>query len=120
MARDEQLLVDRCGELTVRDATRMIRYWKVCAGDDCELAVQWHARRAYLSATLDGVHHLDAVLDAESGADFAAVLEVIDHELWQADQGAARAAGGAGEDVNGHAARDNVGRSSAQRRADAV
>src|SRR3954451_15762810 len=64
MTRDEQILVDRCGELNVRDVSRVMRYWRVCAGDDHELVDQWEARRAYLSATLDGVHHLHAVLDA--------------------------------------------------------
>jgi hypothetical protein len=108
MTRDEQLLVDRCGELTVRDVVQMMRYWKICAGDDHEPADQWTARRAYLSATLDGVHHLEAVLDPEGGAEVAAVLDDIDHELWQADQGAARAAGGVAD------------RSPAQRRADAL
>ena len=94
MARDEQLLVDRSGDLNVRDFTRLMRYWKVCADpDDRNPDRQWEQRRAYLSATLDGVHHLDAVLDAEGGAAFAAVLDDIDHELWLADQGAARAAG---------------------------
>jgi hypothetical protein len=51
---------------------------------------------------------LDAVFDAEAGAEFAAVFEGIDHELWQADQGAARAAG------------VDADRSPAQRRADAL
>src|SRR5215213_11789118 len=37
--------------------------------------------RACLSATLEGVQHLSAVLDPEAGAEFAAVLDDIDHEL---------------------------------------
>src|SRR3954469_10602499 len=28
MTRDEQILVDRCGELNVRDVSRVMRYWR--------------------------------------------------------------------------------------------
>jgi hypothetical protein len=93
MRRDEQLLLEQSQTLNVRDFTRAVRYWRLCATDDDPQSLrQWETRRAYLSATLDGVHHLQAVLDAESGHDFAAVLDDIDHELWLADQAAARAA----------------------------
>jgi hypothetical protein len=114
LARDEAMIVGRAAGLTVRDVVWLMGFWKTCAqpdGTPSDLDRQWEARRAYLSATLDGVHHLHAVLDAEGGGEVAAVLDDIDQGLWTADHHAARAAtDGAVELI----------RSPAQRRADAL
>ena len=69
-ARDEQVLVDRVGALSMRDATRMVAYWRQAADHEAAVRDAEHLhrrRRLHLSRSFGGMVRLDGELDPEGG-----------------------------------------------------
>ncbi|CAN5711726.1 HNH endonuclease signature motif containing protein [soil metagenome] len=116
-ARDEKMLVDAARELTWWPFRAAVRYWEQLAApdrieDDAETIHQ--RRRLHISDTIDDMTVLDALFDPLSGAIVRSQLEAIEHELFEADWAAAKAEHGE------KLARLFLGRTPAQRRADAL
>jgi hypothetical protein len=69
-ARDEAVLVDQVGTLPMRDAVRLLEYWRQAA-DRASVAREaehlHHRRRLHLSHTFGGMVRLDGELDPEGG-----------------------------------------------------
>jgi hypothetical protein len=108
--RDEALLVKAASEFDADQFAKVLRYWKACAdaegfGSDAE--ARHAARQASVSETLDGMVHINAVLDPEGGRLFKAIFDAIDTEFLRAD--------GRDHELNQIAPRTNP-----QRRADAL
>jgi hypothetical protein len=116
-ARDEAELVEAGARLSYRHFVRVVSYWRQRADADGveDLADRQHqARRLHLSESFDGAWFLDGVLDPISGAIVEGALKKIEKDLFESDW--AEAKGRVGDGVCG----SDLGRTSAQRRADAL
>jgi len=68
--RDEQVLVDTVGGLSMGDAFRALQYWKQAADAEAAAVDAEHLhgrRRLHVSRTLGGMVRMDAELDPEGG-----------------------------------------------------
>jgi hypothetical protein len=68
--RDESMLVDRVGALSMRDAVRVIAYWRSAANREAFTRDAEHLhrrRRLHLSRSFGGMVRLDGELDPEGG-----------------------------------------------------
>ncbi|HAX82745.1 MAG TPA: hypothetical protein DCY40_09285 [Actinobacteria bacterium] len=69
-ARDEAVLVDRVAGLSMRDAVRLIAYWRQAADREAftrDAEHLHHRRRLHLSRSFGGMVRLDGELDPEGG-----------------------------------------------------
>ena len=114
---DEERLVDRAESLRWSSFDRIIRYWCMySAPDDAERHAERRRseRRVHCSRSFEGMVVLDAVLDPVNGEIVARELERLERELFDADLEEARGRLGDGFTL------DQLGRTAAQRRADAM
>jgi Domain of unknown function (DUF222) len=103
-ARTEETLVESATKLPARDLRRAVGYWRQALDGPRALEdVQWRfaLRRLYLSPTLDGMVRVDGTLDPETGQTVMTALHAV-------------------MDADSHTDRTHDGRSSPQRRADAL
>jgi hypothetical protein len=117
LARDEAMLVDYAKELTYDEFVRLMRYWEQHADPDGaeEDAMERQARRdVYLVETLSGTFLGQMTFDAISGAIVAGELTRLERELFEADWAKAR------DELGRDPSVDELGRTPAQRRADAM
>ncbi len=116
-ARDEAVLVDKARWLRFDDFARVVAYWSQGADPD---GVEDDARdvraqrRVHLSRTFGGAWVGDVLLDPIGGSVVYDTLHAIEKELFEADWAAAR--GRLGREPAVH----ELGRTAAQRRADAL
>jgi Domain of unknown function (DUF222) len=116
-SRDEAVLVDHARTMAWADFVRAVEYWRQRAdpdGVERDAAHDQALRRVHLSAGLRGTGILDGMLTPLGYATVDAALRRIEHELFDADWAAARAAHG------DHASACHLTRSPAQRRHDAL
>jgi hypothetical protein len=116
LAADEPELVDGARRLHPRTFARVVAYWRHRAdpdGVEHEGAALHDGRRVHLSSSFAGTWFLDGVLDPVGGEVVATALARVGDELFRADWAAARAEHGDA------ATADRLGRTPAQRRADA-
>lgn len=113
-ARAERQLVGHTKRLPFHHFHKTVRYWEQLAdpdGVEDRAAKRYADRGAHLSKTFDGTQALDALFDVVGGAEFAAVFDSIEKELFDADWAEAKAT--YGDDVS----LDKLARTPAQRRA---
>jgi hypothetical protein len=116
-ARDEKLLVGHARTLSWSGFDRALGYWEQLAdpdGTEDDAAAQHDSRRAHRSQTSGGTWVLDAILDPVGGATLDEALSGIERELFEADWAEAKAVHG------DHVSLEKLGRTPAQRRADAL
>ena len=117
LARDEAMLVGQAGELQFRHFVRTLAYWTQLAdpnGAEAAAAKIHDSRRLHLSSSWKGQWYLDGIFDAIGGEILAQELKRIEKELFEADWAEAKARVGDGVGVG------DLGRTAAQRRADAL
>jgi hypothetical protein len=116
LAADEPELVRYARRLHPRAFARLVGHWRMAAdpdGVEDEGEALHAARRVHLSASFAGTWFLDGVLDPVGAEVVATALARVGDELFRADWAAARAEHGDA------ATADRLGRTPAQRRADA-
>ncbi len=117
MARDESMLVSYAAEMGFEDFYRALSYWKQLAdpegSDDAEEARRV-ARDAFLEPSISGMWLGQMTLDPISGSIVSAELKRLEQEFFEAD--CAEAA----ERLGRRPRTDELARTSAQRRADAL
>jgi len=117
LARDEEMLVTQAKRLRFEQFARAASYWDQLADPDGTEAVA-EARRArrdvYLEPSVSGMYLGQMTLDPISGSIVASELERIEQELFKADWAKAREESGKDPSL------DDLCRTSAQRRADAL
>jgi hypothetical protein len=116
-ARDEAVLVGQAERLAFRHFQRMIMYWQQLAdpvGVEHDADADHAARRLHLSQTMGGRWFLDGLFDPINGTIVADGLKRIEDELFEADWAKARAR------LGDRASANDVVRTAAQRRADAL
>jgi hypothetical protein len=114
--RDEEMLVTQATELKFAALTRVLAYWEQHADPDGATAsdmARQERRDAFLIQGIDGMWNGRMHLDPISGTIVASELSRLEKELFEADW--AQAKEERGRDPKLH----ELGRSSAQRRADA-
>ena len=117
LARDEEILVDYAKTLAFAEFVRVLRYWEQHADPDGaeEDAMEQQARRdVYLVPSMGGTFLGKMTLDPISGAIVSGELERRERELFEADWAKAR------DELGRDPTVDELGRTSAQRRADAL
>ncbi len=117
LAADEQLLVDEAKRLRFGSFVKVLGYWVQHVDPDGAAAADQarHGRRRFhLSHSFEGMWFADGVFDAIGGAIVADELKRIDKALFDADWAEAKARVGEG------VCADDLARTPAQRRADAV
>jgi hypothetical protein len=117
LARDEEMLVDYAKTLAFAEFVRVLRYWEQHADPDGaeEDAMEQQARRdVYLVPSIGGTFLGKMTLDPISGAIVCGELERLERELFEADWAKAQ------DDLGRDPTVDELGRTSAQRRADAL
>ena len=117
LAEDEQMLVGQAGALRHDQFAKVLAYWCQHAdpdGTEDAAAAQRARRRLHLSQSIEGMWFADVVLDPLAGAIVSNQLSAIEAELFEADWAEARRLRGEDAGV------DDLGRSAAQRRADAL
>jgi hypothetical protein len=117
LARDEALLVKQAKRLRFDQFTRAVAYWDQLADPDGteEAAEERRSRRdVYLEASLNGMFLGSMTLDPISGSIVSNELQRIEEEFFKADWARAR------EERGGNPAADDLWRTPAQRRADAL
>jgi len=115
--RDEELLVSQACRLRYGHFRRALAYWCYRADpaeSEAEADDDYKARQLHLSDGLRGTKLLNATFDPIGGAIFGDELSRIEDELFDADWAEARERLGPG------ACAADLGRSAAQRRADAL
>src|SRR5919197_307573 len=115
--RDEGLLVDQAVEMPFADFEQVVAYWVQVNdpdGSDAAAEERKAKRRCSLSESFDGELYGDFRLDPIGGAIFKGVFEDIERELFLADWAEARERLGRKPMVS------ELGRTPAQRRADAI
>ncbi len=117
MARDEAMLVAQAAEMGFEDFYRVLCYWKQLAdpdGADAAEEDRKNARNVFLEASFTGMWLGQMTLDPISGAIVSGELTRLEHDLFEADCAEAR------ERLGRTARLDELARTSAQRRADAL
>ena len=117
MARDEAMLVRQAAEMGFEDFYRALSYWKQLAdpeGADAAEEERKAARSVYLEPSIDGMWLGQMTLDPVSGAIVSGELERLERTLFEVDCDEAR------ERLGRTARIDELARTSAQRRADAL
>jgi hypothetical protein len=117
LAGDEEMLVGEAKRLGFEAFTRVLAYWCQQAdpdGVEADACRQREARRVHLSQSFGGMWFLDGLLDPISGAVVDNALRRIEQELFDADWAEAR------ERLGDAATVADLGRTPAQRRADAL
>jgi hypothetical protein len=117
MARDEELLVSQAKELGFEDFCRVLAYWKQLADPDGAQASEEEkkaSRDVFLTSSYDGVWLGQMTLDPINGAVVSNELNRLEHDLFEADCAQAK------ERLGRTARIDELERTSAQRRADAL
>ncbi|MFA5564972.1 MAG: DUF222 domain-containing protein, partial [Acidimicrobiia bacterium] len=113
----EAMLVEQANKLVFADFVRLVDHWvKIADPAAAEIAAQrcFERRSVFLSSGFDGTGFLDVQFEPFGHERFKTVLERIEQELWQTDWNLAKAK--LGDNItNG-----DLGRSSAQRRYDAL
>ena len=117
MARDESMLVAQAAQMGFEDFSRALSYWKQLADPDGADAAEEDrkaSRNVFLESSFTGMWLGQMTLDPISGSIVANELNRLEHDLFEADCAEAK-------DRLGHTARlDELARTSAQRRADAL
>jgi hypothetical protein len=114
---DEGQLVDHARQLSHRLFGRLVAYYVQAAdpdGAEADAEDQREARRLHLSESFEGMWFVDGTLDPIGGEIVSRALRTIEDELFCRDWDDAKAA--LGDDVRA----DALGRTPAQRRADAL
>jgi hypothetical protein len=117
LARDEAMLVDYAKDLTYDEFVALMRYWAQHADPDGaeEDDMERRARRdVYLVESVSGTFLGRMTLDPISGAIVAGELGRLEQELFEADWAKAR------DELGRDPRVDELGRTPAQRRADAM
>ena len=117
MARDESMLVAQAKEMGFEDFYRALSYWKQLADPDGADAAEEDrkaARNVFLEASFSGMWLGQMTLDPVSGAIVSGELNRLEHDLFEADCAEAK------ERLGRPARLDELARTSAQRRADAL
>ncbi len=117
LARDESMLVKQAKRLRFEQFTRAAAYWDQLADPDGteELAEARRARRdVYLEPSISGMYLGQMTLDPISGSIVANELQRIERELFASDWAQAR------EELGKEPTVDDLRRTPAQRRADAL
>jgi hypothetical protein len=110
-------LVELARTLPYEDFVKAVRYWEDLVDEDGaeDKAARDHAaRRVHVSESLDGNFVLDGRLDPIGGTEVATALRRIERELFEADWNEATDLHGTGVRI------EDLGRTPAQRRADAL
>jgi hypothetical protein len=117
MARDEEMLVAQATELGFDDFYRALSYWKQMAdpdGADASEEERKASRNVYLETSLSGMWLGQMTLDPISGSIVSSELNRLEHTFFEADCAQAK------ERLGRTARIDELARTSAQRRADAL
>jgi hypothetical protein len=117
MERDESMLVAQASEMGFEDFYRALSYWKELADPDGAEASDEErraSRNVFLETSFSGLWLGQMTLDPISGSIVAAELNRLEHELFEADCCQAK------ERMGRTARIDELARTSAQRRADAL
>ena len=117
MARDEEMLVAQAAELGFEEFYRALSYWKQLADPDGAEASDEErraSRNAFLEASFSGMWLGQMTLDPVSGTIVSGELNRLEHDLFEADCAEAT------ERLGRTACLDELARTSAQRRADAL
>jgi len=117
MARDEPMLVAQACELAFDDFERALEYWKQLAdpeGADAADEERRAGRSVYLESSYSGMWLGQMTLDPVSGSIVSAELNRLEHQLFEADCAEAKERLGRTPRI------DQLARTSAQRRADAL
>ncbi len=116
-ARDEKTLLDAARTLSFRDFQRSVGYWRQLAELDRvedDAADLRDRRELHHSPTLDGMGVLNGTLDPVGSAAFGEELTRLERELFEADWSDAK------ERLGDAVTLDDLARTPAQRRADAL
>jgi Domain of unknown function (DUF222) len=117
MDRDAAVLVGQAAELGFEDFSRVLEYWKQMAdpdGAEESDEAKKASRNVYLETSLSGMWLGQMTLDPVAGSIVANELNRLEHDLFEADCAAAK------ERLGRTARLDELARTSAQRRADAL
>ena len=117
MARDEAMLVAQGAQMGFEDFYRALSYWKQLADPDGAEATDEDrkaSRNVYLETSFTGMFLGQMTLDPISGSIVANELNRLEHDLFEADCAEAK------ERLGRSARIDELARTSAQRRADAL
>ena len=117
MARDEGMLVAQASDMGFEDFYRALSYWKQLAdpeGADAADEDRKASRHVFLESSFTGMWLGQMTLDPVSGSIVAGELNRLEHDLFEADCAEAK------ERLGRTARIDELARTSAQRRADAL
>jgi hypothetical protein len=117
MARDEGMLVAQASQMGFEDFYRALSYWKQLAdpdGADAADEDRKAARNVFLEESFTGMWLGQMTLDPVSGTIVASELNRLEHDLFEADCAEAK------ERLGHTAGLDELTRTSAQRRSDAL
>ena len=117
MARDEAMLVAQAEQMGFEDFSRALSYWKQLADPDGADAAEEDrkaSRNVFLEESLGGMWLGQMTLDPISGSIVSNELNRLEHDLFEADCAEAK------ERLGRTARIDELARTSAQRRADAL
>jgi hypothetical protein len=117
MARDEEMLVTQACDMSFEDFLRALAYWKQLADPDGAEASEEErraSRNVFLETSFSGLWLGQMTLDPVSGAIVSNELNRLEHDLFEADCARAK------EHLGRTARIDELARTSAQRRADAL
>ncbi len=117
MARDEGMLVAQASDMGFEDFYRALSYWKQLAdpeGADAADEDRKASRHVFLESSFTGMWLGQMTLDPVSGSIVAGELNRLEHDLFEADCAEAK------ERLGRTARIDELTRTSAQRRADAL
>jgi hypothetical protein len=117
MARDEEVLVGQAKDLDFEDFHRVLEYWKQLADPDGSEETQEEkkaSRNVFLGSSYNGMFLGQMTLDPIGGAIVAGELNRLEHDLFEADCAEAK------ERLGRTGRIDELARTSAQRRADAL
>jgi Domain of unknown function (DUF222)/HNH endonuclease len=117
MERDEGMLVSQAAQMGFEDFYRALSYWKQLADPDGAEAADEDrkaSRNVFLEASFTGMWLGQMTLDPVSGTIVAGELNRLEHDMFEADCAEAK------ERLGRTARFDELARTSAQRRADAL
>jgi hypothetical protein len=117
MARDEEMLVEQAAQMGFEDFYRALSYWKQLAdpdGADAADEDRKASRNVFIEQSLGRMWLGQMTLDPISGSIVAGELNRLEHDLFEADCAEAK------ERLGRTGRLDELARTSAQRRADAL